>query len=131
MWQKHGEFVLHKGLQSREHQDCHQGRKRAVGIGDAYGPEIRIKGNNPYKVMNGLSTDIFAVGAFGDRHSWKLKSLTVEYAGRAAAGAAVDRGLCPARGVAPPQDRLKGCYWRKEQGAAWGAAPISWLSPSP
>lgn len=51
----------------------------AIGVGDAYGDAIRIRYNNPYSGFAGLATDIFAVGAFGDRDSWKLKSVTVDY----------------------------------------------------
>lgn len=51
----------------------------ALGIGDAYGAEVKVSTNNPYSGFGGLKTDIFGVAAFGSDDSWKLRSVTVDY----------------------------------------------------
>lgn len=51
----------------------------AIGLGDTYSNAISVMLNNPFSGFGGLTTDIFAVGAFGNHDSWKLKSVTVEY----------------------------------------------------
>ncbi|WP_120501012.1 VPLPA-CTERM sorting domain-containing protein [Roseovarius sp. EL26] len=50
-----------------------------IGVGDAYGSNVNVSQNSPYTGFNGLLTNVFAVAAFGDYDSWKLKSITVEY----------------------------------------------------
>lgn len=50
----------------------------AIGVGDSYSSAYQVTGNNPFSGV-GMKTNIFAVAAFGQYDSWKLKSVTVEY----------------------------------------------------
>jgi len=50
----------------------------AIGIGDTYGDAVKITATtNPFEMD--LTTDFFAVGAFGSKDNWKLKTVTVSY----------------------------------------------------
>lgn len=54
----------------------------AIGKGDAFSDEFRIRDSKPFTKFDDLKTDIFAVGAFRDDDSWKLKSVTVEFSSK-------------------------------------------------
>ncbi|WP_299842363.1 VPLPA-CTERM sorting domain-containing protein [uncultured Roseovarius sp.] len=51
----------------------------AIGVGDSYSAAYQLFNHNPFTGFAGLRTNVFAVASFGNKDSWKLKSVTVEY----------------------------------------------------